>query len=227
MNLYVMRHGTTVWNEKNITQGRSNIWLSRAGRKLTESVAENFKKIVIDAIVCSPLVRTVETANIMNKFHKVKIYKDYLLNEIDQGIFTGRRKDSLNNDEKVLKARRANEVGMETYEQCFNRVERFLKNIKENYPYKNLLVVTHNCCASFIDDIINHKTINFEDAHFLRDFNNDMLNRLSATGLGGLTGSKLEQNVHIDATFPNVTSANEIENALNNLVNVASQRINR
>ena len=61
----------------------------------------------------------------------------------------------------------------------------------------------------------------------LRDFNNDMLNRLSATGLGGLTGSKLEQNVHIDATFPNVTSANEIENALNNLVNVASQRINR
>lgn len=61
----------------------------------------------------------------------------------------------------------------------------------------------------------------------LRDFNNDMLNRLSATGLGGLTGSRLEQNVHIDATFPNVTSANEIENALNNLVNVASQRINR
>lgn len=172
MNLYVMRHGTTVWNEKNITQGRSNNRLSCAGRKLTESVAEKFKEIVIDAIVCSPLVRTVETANIMNKFHKVKIYKDYLLNEIDQGIFTGRHKDSLNTDEKVLKARRANEVGMETYEQCFNRVERFLKNIKENYPYKNLLVVTHNCCASFIDDIINHKTINFEDAHFLRDFNN-------------------------------------------------------
>ena len=35
----------------------------------------------------------------------------------------------------------------------------------------------------------------------------------------------LEQNVHIDATFPNVKDAREIEEALNNLVNVASQRV--
>ena len=35
----------------------------------------------------------------------------------------------------------------------------------------------------------------------------------------------LEQNVHIDATFPGVKDAREIEQALNNLVNVASQRI--
>ena len=37
----------------------------------------------------------------------------------------------------------------------------------------------------------------------------------------------LEQNVHIDASFPNVKSAQEIENALNNLVNIASMRANR
>ena len=37
----------------------------------------------------------------------------------------------------------------------------------------------------------------------------------------------LDQNVHITAEFPNVTDAREVENALNNLVNVASQRINR
>ncbi len=35
----------------------------------------------------------------------------------------------------------------------------------------------------------------------------------------------LEQNVHIDATFPGVKDAREIEQALNNLVNVASQRV--
>lgn len=33
-----------------------------------------------------------------------------------------------------------------------------------------------------------------------------------------------EQNVHIDATFPNATSSKEIEDAFNNLINVASQR---
>lgn len=34
----------------------------------------------------------------------------------------------------------------------------------------------------------------------------------------------LEQNVHIDATFPNATNSKEIEDAFNNLINVASQR---
>ena len=42
---------------------------------------------------------------------------------------------------------------------------------------------------------------------------------------GNLNSSLLEQNVHIDATFPNVKNASEIEEALNNLVNSASQRI--
>ncbi|AXF52528.1 MAG: tail tape protein [Caudoviricetes sp.] len=38
------------------------------------------------------------------------------------------------------------------------------------------------------------------------------------------TSNIVEQEVHIQADFPNVTDSKEIENALNNLVNVASQR---
>jgi hypothetical protein len=38
---------------------------------------------------------------------------------------------------------------------------------------------------------------------------------------------QLEQNVHIEANFPNVTQSNEIEMAFDNLVNKASQYINR
>lgn len=50
---------------------------------------------------------------------------------------------------------------------------------------------------------------------------------VSATGYNGLDNNSgmLEQNVHIQADFPNVRDAREIEEALNNLVNVASQRI--
>ena len=43
--------------------------------------------------------------------------------------------------------------------------------------------------------------------------------------IGGTQDGVLEQNVHIDASFPNVTSSNEIEAALNNLVNAAAQHI--
>lgn len=55
-----------------------------------------------------------------------------------------------------------------------------------------------------------------------------MLGRLAnitAPGVGNVEDGTLEQNVHIDASFPNVTSSQEIENALNNLVNAATQHI--
>jgi hypothetical protein len=37
----------------------------------------------------------------------------------------------------------------------------------------------------------------------------------------------MEQNVHIEANFPGVSSSNEIEEAFNNLINQASQYANR
>ncbi|MBO7527954.1 MAG: histidine phosphatase family protein [Clostridia bacterium] len=43
MNLYVLRHGTTVWNEKGITQGRSQNRLSKSGYKLVENVAKDLQ----------------------------------------------------------------------------------------------------------------------------------------------------------------------------------------
>jgi hypothetical protein len=76
-------------------------------------------------------------------------------------------------------------------------------------------------------------TRNMLDAvKIIRDITNSMnmtlLSRLvniSANGGINTTSEPLEQNVHIEANFPNVTSQNEIENAINNLVNMASQRI--
>ena len=50
---------------------------------------------------------------------------------------------------------------------------------------------------------------------------------MSAGGFGINGGEIIEQDVHIEASFPNVTNSNEIENALNNLVNAAAQRVNK
>lgn len=66
----------------------------------------------------------------------------------------------------------------------------------------------------------------------------DSINMNMLSRIGQLTSSTiapktetaaevLEQNVHIDATFPGVQDAQEIKDALNNLVNIASQRANR
>lgn len=54
----------------------------------------------------------------------------------------------------------------------------------------------------------------------------DRIGSSSNTMLASLDSGNgtLEQNVHIDANFPNVQSSKEIEDAINNLTNVASQR---
>ena len=58
---------------------------------------------------------------------------------------------------------------------------------------------------------------------------NKIFNRLANATAGNPFGENgfdnmLNQNVHIEAQFPNVTNSHEIEDALNNLVNMAAQR---
>lgn len=57
----------------------------------------------------------------------------------------------------------------------------------------------------------------------------NMLSNIGSQGLGQIqsSGNALEQNVHIEASFPNVSSTYEIEAALNNLVNAATQHIHK
>ena len=84
------------------------------------------------------------------------------------------------------------------------------------------------------DDTSNMLNIISMVRDFADSFNSSLLDKLfnlsnSVFSTIGRVGkdSELEQNVHIEATFPGVRDAKEIEDALNNLVNTASQYANR
>ena len=130
MDIYVMRHGKTIWNEKGITQGRSNNHLSKSGVEKTKQVAKEYANVKFDLIICSPLFRTVQTANLMNVYHNVKIIKDASIIEVDQGIFAGRHKDSLTPEEKILKYRKDKSCGMESYQEVLDRSKVFIESLK-------------------------------------------------------------------------------------------------
>ena len=78
-------------------------------------------------------------------------------------------------------------------------------------------------------------TKNFlEGTHILREISSSLqgslYNRIGNIGLNSLIPTdkeELEQNVHIEASFPNVNSKKEIEEAFNDLVNLAAQRAMR
>ena len=55
MEIYVMRHGRTIWNEKHICQGRSQNRLSKFGKSQVEEQATKYKDVKIDYIFSSPL----------------------------------------------------------------------------------------------------------------------------------------------------------------------------
>ncbi len=171
MNIYLMRHGTTVWNEKRITQGRSQNRLSKSGKTLTEQVALGFASTPIDIIYTSPLMRTVQTANIMNEYHHVPIQKEDRLTEIDQGIFTGVPGYNLTPQQRQQKASKDPVCGMESYASVGKRVRQFFEELRTTCPYDNVLIITHDVTASILELIIQGKKLDFDHPHF-RNFNN-------------------------------------------------------
>ncbi len=177
MNLYIMRHGTTIWNEQGISQGRSNNMLSKAGIELVNTQAERCKDTQFDIIVSSPLKRTLQTANIMNKYHNVKKFIDTRIIEIDQGIFTGQKISKLPPEMLAQRIRRAPECGIEQKEDIFERTKNFFDNIKKDYPYENILVITHNWIASILEILILNQKEYFNDTKYWSNFENAQIKK--------------------------------------------------
>ena len=171
MKVYVMRHGKTVWNEIKRIQGRSNNRLGKVGKEATQEVASLYKDVQFDIIFCSPLMRTMQTANIMNQYHKARIVRDERLIEINQGIFTKRMKSSLTENEKLQRQNRNESCGMEKYESVYERVKAFLEDLKQQ-NCKSVLVVTHNVNASLIENILTSTKVDFNNNKHLLNFNN-------------------------------------------------------
>ena len=167
-----MRHGRTNWNERFITQGRSQNMLSKTGKAEVIAVAKNFAATQIDLIICSPLKRTVQTANLMNQYHHVKIVKDVRLIEIDQGVFTGRKYAQLTEQELEAKKLRADGYSLEKFASVYCRVQDFANHITHDYPYENVLVVTHESLAIYLSGILGKQKIDTQNPFTMSRFAN-------------------------------------------------------
>lgn len=93
------------------------------------------------------------------------------------------------------------------------------------FLHKRELVLNENDTANFLASMeILERILSILD---LQAASAQLGGMLVSPGLSQSATNTLEQNVHIEATFPNVQDHNEIELALGNLVNTASQYANR
>ena len=89
MELYIVRHGKTYWNEERKIQGWADIDLTEEGRAVAVLSAEGMKDIHFDAIYSSPLKRANETAHILRGDRDLPIIVDERIKEIGFGVLEG------------------------------------------------------------------------------------------------------------------------------------------
>src|SRR6266487_2619475 len=87
--LYLVRHGATQLTAEDRFSGATNIHLSEAGRDQVEHLATRLAVDNIQAIYCSPLDRTIETAAILAMPHRLTPISNDGLREIRHGHWEG------------------------------------------------------------------------------------------------------------------------------------------
>ena len=87
MKIYVLRHGQTDCNKNNKYNCRLDEDINEIGIKQAELAKEKVKKLNIDLIICSPMIRTKHTCQIINSNNIPVIYDDRLMERIG-GVLT-------------------------------------------------------------------------------------------------------------------------------------------
>ena len=136
--LYIMRHGRTVWNMEHKLQGKTDVPLSEAGRPVVEQAAAACRDTHIDVCYCSPLIRAVETAEIVLRGREIPIITDVRLEEMGFGICEGTTDFQDNPDNPIYPLFAAPETyripveGGESLEDLYARTGAFLKEVSRS-----------------------------------------------------------------------------------------------
>lgn len=151
---YIVRHGETEWNVKDLLQGQKDSNLTKKGIEQAKLLAKKFKNIKLDAIFSSDLIRAKKTAEIIALEHKIAVRTKEILRERNFGKLEGRREDEIKEELKDLflkfeKAKHEEKLkfryvpDMESDEELISRLITFLREIAVAYSGKTVLVVSH------------------------------------------------------------------------------------
>ena len=172
--LYVVRHGQTLWNQQRRLQGQKDSSLTAEGLKQAESLAERLVNKKFDAIYASDLGRTMLTARIVTaRMNGMQVYPDVRLRERNFGIFHGlnweeimRRFPMEGKNEKSGDAEYIIPEG-ESRQHVLERSKEFLEDIIMKHPGKSVLAITHGGIVSSIVRQVLHIPINAPRRFFL------------------------------------------------------------
>lgn len=173
MNIYLLRHGETDWNREGRLQGHTDISLNPNGRMQIAQVAKGMADICsnIDLIICSPLSRARESAEIAaeNLHYSIdQVIVEPMLIERCFGEAEG-----MTAKERAIKYPNYQYSdtgyrfpGIEEYGDLIKRANCAIQKIVSTYKDKeNILVVSHGAIlAAVITAVTDGRIAYFSDA---------------------------------------------------------------
>lgn len=100
LQVYLVRHGETVWNAARRIQGQSDSALTDKGEQQARQVGERAKSLGITHVISSDLGRTRRTAEIIADACGCSVTLDTRLRELNMGVLEQRPIDSLSEEEE-------------------------------------------------------------------------------------------------------------------------------
>jgi alpha-ribazole phosphatase len=154
LNLYLVRHAETQWNEEAKYIGSTDLNLSEKGQYHAKLLARWFKERNLDFLISSAMKRARQTAKLLAQDHQLKMEVDERLNEVDFGLWEGLTHSQIQNlHPEILNkwiedpSRQPIPQG-ESWPAFCKRVSSFFKQIFDRYasPSSNSVtgvIVTH------------------------------------------------------------------------------------
>lgn len=159
MQIFLVRHGETNWNKERRIQGRADIPLNEYGIYLAKETAKGLDAITFERCYTSPLIRAVETANLLLAGKDVPIVVDNRIIEMSFGEYEGlsvigdqhRAPESFQAFIKAPQKYQAPKDG-ESFETVKKRTKSFINELVEDQELadKNILVTTHGAALASI-----------------------------------------------------------------------------
>lgn len=143
MKIFAIRHGETQWNASHKVQGRADIALNETGIQQAMIAKQEVEQLDIDIIICSPLIRAKQTAEILNRSKQIPIIFEERLMERDFGEFEGLPKSEFDFETFWSYTANMKYKEAENIREFFLRISQFLDDLQIQYPNQNILLVTH------------------------------------------------------------------------------------
>ena len=151
MKIYYVRHGQTDWNlAKKMQGGGTEKPLNETGIEQANETRKELENVKYDIVICSPMNRAKQTAEIINQGKNIPMIIDERIRERRLGELEGH--EITDEMEKQIWDYDLN-YQVQRGECLYDfekRILDFLEDIKKKYPDKTLLIVAHGGVAKVI-----------------------------------------------------------------------------